>query len=205
MHIGAPRYFRELSTVVDRLGTAGAEVHVEGISRHHDDRLTAREQQRLNEAARWADPERTGAAVTLLRAASQSVWLQLPAGVRNLDLSHVELLRGVGWDNYQRLFAPAIESPAPRLGPVTRAAVRFQVRHRRALDQVKALRPRNRLVNRVVIKERNHLAFAGAAQALARRDVVLVWGADHLPGLARLFRADGYRLRSVQWFDACAI
>jgi hypothetical protein len=205
MHIGEPGYFRQLSAVVDRLRRGGAEIHVEGIGHHHGDRWTARERARLHEAEGWADPERTGAAVTLLRAQSQSVGLQLPANARNIDLSHVELLRRVGWGNYQRLFAPAPEGRAGAPGSLTRAALRFQLRHRRVLNRLKALRHRNRLVNRVVIEERNRTAFTAASDALHRSDVGLIWGADHLPGLAQLFKGAGYRLQWAGWFEACAL
>jgi len=206
MHIGDATYFGRLSTVLDRLAADGAEIHVEGISRHDEDRLTDWERDRLDEADGWADAETAGAAVRLLSLESQGANLRLPDGTRNVDLSHAELLRGVGWDNYRRLFAiePA-GPPAPGFGPVVRAAVRFQLRHSRALEDLRSLRPRNRRVHRVVIGERNRRAFTGAVEALGRGDVVLVWGTDHLPGLARLFRAAGCRLRHQEWFRACRI
>jgi uncharacterized protein YbaP (TraB family) len=70
------------------------------------------------------------------------------------------------------------------------------------IEALRSLRPRNRRVNRVVIGERNRRAFEGATEALTRGDVVLVWGTDHLPGLARLFTRAGY-LGHEAWFQAC--
>jgi hypothetical protein len=205
MHIGDPGYFRELSAVVERLAAGGTVIQVEGISHRHDDRLTRWEHARLAEADGWTDPETAGAAA-FRRAESQATGLQLPADATNIDLSHGELLRRVGWRNYRRLFASQPASGAePVANAAVRAAVRLQLRHTRLLEGLKAVRPRNRHVNRVVIGERNRIAFAGAVEALAGRDVALIWGADHLPGLARLFHQAGYRLRQQTWFAAWAV
>lgn len=205
MHIGDPTYFRDLSGVLERLSATGAEIHVEGISRDDDDRLSDWERDLLTEADSWADAETAGAAVRLLSLESQSAELRLPPGTRNIDMSHAELLRCVGWTNYRRLFATTAGPPGPGFGSVARAAIRFQLRHGRGLEQLRSIRRRNRQVNRVVIGMRNRVAFAGGREALTRRDVVLVWGTDHLPGLARLFRAEGYRLDDEAWFEACTI
>jgi len=206
MHIGDVAYFRTLSAVLDRLAAGGAEIHVEGIARRDGERLSAWEDDRLAEADTWDDAETTGAAVKLLRLQSQGVELRLPDGTRNIDLSHAELLRRVGWDNYRRLFAVPAATPAlSGFGPAVRIAVRFQLRHSRLLEALRSLRPRNRRVSRVVIGERNRRAFEGATEALRQGDVVLVWGTDHLPGLADRFSAAGYRPCGETWFDACRL
>jgi hypothetical protein len=205
MHIGDARYFDQLSEILAGLAAGGAEVHLEGISHRQDELLTEWERARLAEARRWRNPETSGAAVALLKVESQSL-LRLPEETRNIDLSHAELLRRLGWDAYRRLFA--VESaplPGRGLAPVVRAAIRFQLRHGRGLEFLRSTRPEWRRVNRVVIDERNAVAFAGAADALERRDVVLVWGADHLPGLARLFQRAGYRPLAERWLSACAV
>ncbi len=205
MHIGEARYFEELSAVVEGLSASGAEVHVEGISHRYDDYMRKWERNCLVAADGWAHPETIGAA-TSLGVESQGVRMRLPEEARNIDLSHVELLRGVGWDNYRRLFAPRLAEPSGRrAGPVVRRAISFEFRHRGALDRLRSLRGRHRTMNQVVIRDRNRIAFAGAVEALARGDVVLVWGADHLPGLARLFSLQGFHLRRETWFEACQI
>jgi hypothetical protein len=206
MHIGDASYFRALSGLLGDMAAAGAEIHVEGIARHDGDCLSEWEEDRLAEADGWDDAETTGAVVKLLRLESQGAQLDLPPGTRNIDLSHAELLRRVGWENYRRLFAAQPEAPsAAGFGPVVRAAIRFQFRHSRLLETLGSLRPRTRRVSRVVIGERNRRAFEGATEALTRGDVVLVWGTDHLPGLAKLFAAAGYRRRREAWFEACVL
>jgi uncharacterized protein YbaP (TraB family) len=206
MHIGNSRYFSDLSGVLADLAGAGAEVHVEGVAQRDEESATDWERARLTQADGWGDAEETGDTVALLRLESQGAQLELPPGYRNVDLSRLELLRRVGWEAYRRLLAPPPETAAGRhLSPALRATLRFELRHRRALERLRSLRARNRRVNRVVIDERNETAFAGGAQALARGDVVLVWGADHLPGLAARFRAGGYRLTGEAWFEACTI
>jgi len=204
MHIGQHRYFRQLSYVVEALSAAGAEVHVEGINHLAESEPTAWERDRLAEADGWADPETTGVTVSLLRVESQGVRLRLPEGVRNVDLSHLQLLRRLGWDNYRRVFSPPHADPSsPRLGPIARAIIRFQFRHLRLVNRFASLRRRDRHIAEVVIEERNQMAFAAATEALTRGDVALVWGTQHVPGLATLFRAQGYRLCREEWFEAC--
>ncbi len=205
MHIGDPAYFRDLSGVLEQLSARGAEIHVEGIIRCDDDRLNDWERDRLTESDSWADAETAGGAVRLLSLESQGTQLRLPHGTRNIDMSDAELLRGVGWSNYRRLFATTTGPPEPGFGSVARAAIRFQLRHGRGLQQLRSIRRRNRQVDRVVIGMRNHVAFASGCEALTRGDAVLVWGTDHLPGLARLFRAAGYRPGGAEWFEACTI
>lgn len=205
MHIGDGGYFDELSGILAGLAAGGAEVHLEGIAHRPEDRLTGWERDRLAEAKGWDDLETSGAAVTLLQLESQS-HLRLPDGTRNIDLSHAELLRRVGWPAYRRLFASGpLESPPPGLRPFVRAAIRFQFRHSRAIEALRRLSPSHRRLNRVVIDERNAVGFAGARDTLERRDVALVWGADHLPGLARLFYRAGYRPIRESWVTACKV
>jgi len=204
VHVGHGPYFQNLSDLLTGLAAGGAEIHVEGIARRDGDCLNEWEEDRLAEADTWDDAEASGAAVRLLALESQSVHLRLPDGTRNIDLSHAELLRSVGWDNYRRLFTTPPEAPAiPGFGPVVRAAIAFQFRHGRMIEALGSVRPRNRRVNRVVIGQRNQRAFEGAIETLTTGDVVLVWGTDHLPGLARLFTAAGYRLGHEDWHEAC--
>lgn len=209
MHIGDVGYFARLSAELAEVAATGAEIHLEGINHGGEERLTAIERARLAEAAGWEDPETTGVAVSLLRLESQSSHLILPPATRNIDLSHGELLRRVGWNAYRRLFAPGPAGPAgpsgPAFGPLVRAVIRFQLRHSGGLDRVRSLTPAWRRLNRVVVGERNRVAFAGALEALARTDVALVWGCDHLPGLARLLQGAGYRPESARWLAACTV
>jgi hypothetical protein len=204
MHIGDASYFTELSDVVEGLADQGAEVHVEGIS-HREASMKSSERNSLATANSWAHPETVGVAA-FLSVESQGVKLRVPEGARNIDLSDVELLRRVGWYNYRRLFAPPLAEPSPRrVGRVMRAAIAFQLRHRRGLHRLRSLRSSYRRLNDVVIGERSRIAFGGAVEALTRGDVVLVWGADHLPSLVRMFALQDYHLRREEWFDACKV
>src|SRR5205085_5894174 len=118
---------RNLSELLAGLAADGAEIHIEGIAHRPGDCRNEWEEDRLAEAESWADAETSGAAVQLLALESQTVHLHLPDGTRNIDLSHAELLRRVGWDNYRRLFAAPPEAPATAgFGPVVRAVMRFQ-------------------------------------------------------------------------------
>jgi hypothetical protein len=205
MHIGDAGYFGELSDILAGLAAGGAEVHLEGIAHRPEDELDSWERDRLAEA-NGGDKETSGAAVAVLRLESQSGQLLLPDGTRNIDMSHAELLRRIGWPAYRRLFGPGPQQSAPlALRPLVRAAIRFQFRHNRAIERLRSLSPEHRRLNRIIIGDRNAVAFAGAKDALERRDVALVWGADHLPGLARLFFRAGYRPVGERWLRACNV
>lgn len=202
MHMGQRSYFRDLSAAIGALAAAGAEVHVEGIAHRDGQRLTRREQAHLDEADRWSGPRRADDPARLLQLDSQD-HLVLPDGARNIDLSRGDLLHRLGWTEYRRLFAPKPAPPPP--GAMARTVIRFQLRHSQAIESLRCLRPRHRKISRVVLHERNRHAFDAALGALARGDVALVWGADHLPGLAALFEQAGYRVTGQAWVGACTI
>lgn len=206
MHIGDRSYFRQLSEVVAEVVESGAEIHVEGISHGAVDDLSHWERERLAEAETWGNAETSGSAVAMLELESQGLRLRLPDNARNIDLSYGELLRRVGWKSYRRLLAPGPEMGTQvGFSPLVRAAIRFQLRHSQSLTRLRSLRPRNRHESRVVMDLRNEIAFAGGMEALERGDVALLWGTDHLPGLARLFAGAGYRPAGEEWFKACTI
>lgn len=206
MHIGDAGYFHRLSEVLERLAQEGTEVHVEGISHGAHEDLSDWERDRLAEADSWGNAETSGSAVAMLGLDSQGRKLRLPDNTRNIDMTYIQLLRRVGWDSYRRLLAPQPEAQAlPGTSRLVRIAIRFQLRHSRALARLASLRPGNRGADRVVMGARNQIAFAGAIEALGRNDVALVWGTDHLPALAELFGGVGYRPQREEWFDACSI
>jgi hypothetical protein len=55
-----------------------------------------------------------------------------------------------------------------------------------------------RRVDDVLVGERNQLLLAALP---SDKDVVLVWGAGHLPGLAAGLRAAGYRRQATEWVN----
>jgi hypothetical protein len=205
MHLGDGAYYDALSALLADLAAAGAAVHYERIRRADDADLTADERARLESIGGSGYPVGLAAFVDALGLELQGERLVLPAGARNVDVTDVELLRALGWDRYRRLVEPPTVTIDERAAPLARPAFRFLLKHGRTIDRFRALSAANRQATRFMIGDRNRFALAEALQASATHDVALVWGAAHLPGLARGLRRHGYRLHAERWLRVCAL
>jgi hypothetical protein len=205
MHLGDAGYYAALSALLADLEAVGTAVHYERIRRADDADLTDEERDRLEGVKASGHPAGLDAFVGALGLELQGERLALPPGARNVDVSDVELLRALGWDRYRRL----VERPAvtidQRSAPLARPAFRFLMKHGRTIDRLRALSAGNRQATRFMIGERNRVALAEALQPSVQGDVALVWGAAHLPGLARELRRHGYRLRAERWLRVCIL
>jgi hypothetical protein len=205
MHLGDATYYDALSRLLADLAAAGADVHYERIRRADDADLTEEERHRLDGVQASGYPVGLAAFVGALGLELQGDRLALPAGARNVDVSDVELLRALGWDRYRRLVEPPAVNIDERAAPLARPAFRFLLKHGRTIDRLRALSATNRQASRFMIGERNRVALNEALQPSAQGDVALVWGAAHLPGMARELRRHGYRLQSERWLRVCAL
>lgn len=205
MHLGEPAYYEALSALLADLGAAGAAVHYERIRRADDADVTPAERHRLEQVESSGYPAGLDAFVAVLGLELQGERLALPAGARNVDVSDVELLRGLGWEEYRRLVARPDLTFDERAAPLARPLFRFLLKHGRGLDRLRALSARHRRVQRFMIGHRNRVALAEGLAALEDGDVALVWGTAHLPGLARRLQRSGARLRAEQWFTVCTL
>src|SRR5581483_5385674 len=205
MHLGEPAYYEALSGLLADLAAGGAAVHYERIRRADDTDVTPEERARLEEVESSGYPAGLDAFVAVLGLELQGERLALPAGARNVDASDVELLRGLGGEEYRRLVARPEVAFDERAAPLARPLFRFLLRHGAALDRFRALSARHRRVQRFMIGHRNRLALAEALAALGAGDVALVWGSAHLPGMGRQLERAGYRLRAEQWLTVCTL
>jgi hypothetical protein len=205
MHLGDAAYYETLSALLADLAAAGAAVHYERIRRADDADLTDGERAELDGVEASGYPAGLDAFVGVLGLELQGERLVLPAGARNVDVSDVELLRGLGEERYRRLVARPEITIDERSAPLARPVFRFLLKHGGKLDRLRAISSRHRRVNRFMIGERNRVALAEALRVLPDHDVVLVWGTAHLPGLARELRRLGYCVRAEQWLRVCAL
>jgi hypothetical protein len=205
MHIGAPAYYEALSALLADLDSAGTAVHYERIRRADDADVTDVEYDQLERVESSGYPGGLEAFVGVLGLELQGERLALPAAARNVDVSDVELLRGLGWERYRRLVARPDITIDERAAPLARPVFRFLLRHGRKLDRLQSASARHRAVNRFMLGERNRVALTEALRVLPDQDVALVWGAAHLPGMARLLRRRGFRPRAERWLTVCAV
>jgi hypothetical protein len=205
MHLGDTAYYEELSALVAALDASGAAVHYERIRRADDGDVTPEERVQLEEVESSGYPGGLDAFVAVLGLELQGERLVLPAGARNVDVSDVELLRGLGPERYRRLVARPDVAFDERAAPLARPLFRFLLRHGPALDRLRMLSARHRRVQRVMVDHRNAVALAAGLRALDRGDAALVWGTAHLPGMARQLQRAGFRLTAEVWLTACTL
>jgi hypothetical protein len=208
MHIGEKTYYERLHALVSGLEAAGASVHYEWIRPAAEEEwAAASDSERALRPGMWKDQDRAAlAACRYLGWIPQPFPLGNAASWHNSDLTDLELIRragpgivrerqraaeeadftddelemmlGAGMTVYTRLLA------LDRFGLLQRLAKRVALGDQR-LD-----------IDGVAIGERNRTALAALPPG---GDVVLLWGAGHLPGLATGLRNAGYRRQSIEW------
>jgi hypothetical protein len=208
MHIGTRAYYERLHALVAGLEAAGACVQYEGIRPAADEEwAAASDGERALRPGMLSDQNRAWlAACRFLGWIPQSFPLGNATSWRNVDLTdldlarrtapgylqerqrmteepdftdnELELLLGAGMTVFAWLLA------LDRLGLLPRLVMRsFRIGPHLDMDGLPS-------------GERNRIALAALPPS---GDVVLLWGALHLPGLATGLRKAGYRRQSTEW------
>jgi len=106
------------------------------------------------------------------------------------------------------MVSSAVAPPAPddlpnEPNPFSEFVVDFKFRNSHVLTlaaELMWLSPKTRRVRRIILDRRNEAAFSGIRRALATHDrVVTFWGVNHLPGIGRLLKRDGFSVTDVAW------
>ncbi len=61
---------------------------------------------------------------------------------------------------------------------------------------------KRRLKHDFLINQRNVVAVEGIREHLAKGNVVAIWGAGHLPGIAKMLKQDGFSVVGKEWYTA---
>lgn len=206
VHIGDTEYYQTLSTRLAELATAGSEIHYEKIHPITDkqmEELSGTERAHLNSLRTIIKDN----PVAPMLAATLGLSLQVkelvyPAGSRNVDLSDLELMRRMGFEEAKKLFdMKGMDDVTPEfLQKVLKIAFKYPA----ALNLLSTILPGRKVVKRVIMDDRNTLALRAAFNRLQTGDVTLVWGAAHLPEMRKVLEGKGYRLTQASWRKACA-
>nr|BFE56471.1 hypothetical protein GCM10020063_009970 [Dactylosporangium thailandense] len=206
LHFGRDAYFAGLRERIDALCEAGAVVHIEASGRVDGDHVGATEQ----ELAVLADMDRAAALgrrwAGELGWASQVDALGYPPHWHRHDLPGLEMLRRVGVPVMARFAARqrrAVDWPETDTTGLERHRARMAIGLRSATAYTdKTLRRLGRHpVFAVVVNGRTAHALQQALAA--EQDVVLVWGATHLPGFAAGLAEHGFaEVGEPEWHTA---
>ncbi|HKX24254.1 MAG TPA: hypothetical protein VJM46_03370 [Candidatus Saccharimonadales bacterium] len=207
VHVAEPRYFAEVKEAIEKCEANGAVVHNEGSAKRLADEsvigLTPGEAELIQELQRC---ERLKAQrLPMFGWADQNIaMLPYPDTWQFIDLSRVEIIRMTGTEellrNTRRMNHMMDWADGDTKTPYA-CRLSIAVAFRRCASnsprvQKKLVQP----IHRVLIDHRNKVALD--AVHASTQDVVLVWGATHLPGMEADLRAHGYVRLEEAWRTA---
>ncbi len=209
VHIGDPQYFDVVEDYVTRREVAGSLVHYE--------RMMPPTAEELVESG--LDPalvERFGTGVEgtfnflgkRLGLRFQLDSMQYGEAWENHDIPRLELMRLLGAKGVERFTEKGekLVDLEDKIGSdLTLKIMSGTLRHISLVSMLSKLSPKNRREDRIVTDRRNEVALLAIDEALRRepeRDITLLWGAMHLPGIGKGLRQRGYKLNSTQWLNA---
>lgn len=208
-HVGEASYYARLQAILARLEATGAVVCYEWIGPAAEEEWAAasagERAARGVSRAMGASSQRVGRSLGWVE--QRAVFRWAPSW-RNVDLTDLELIRRAGPETLAGLREAYTDEWGPSLpqeqADAFVAAAAGLVFRLVSLDWFDLLRhittwdDASRHFNHVDVDERN-------AHALARlpsgADVVLLWGAGHLPGLAAGLKQAGHRRQGTTWVN----
>jgi hypothetical protein len=185
VHAAQAGYYRRLNVILARLETAGALVFYEWVGSAAETEWSAASQAEHDARdAVMADSRETSQAVCrYLGWVRQAEALAYAASWRNVDITDLEL--------------------------VQRAGAQAMLDHHEAFEDMYGSRPDDQrdvaagvgavMVMRLISLDRYHRVLAALP---SDRDSVLIWGCNHVPGLAAGLRQAGYRRQASAWLNA---
>ena len=191
-HLASPDFYATVADKVTSLADAGAAVHVEFIAGERDGtpaELAVLAGLRIDPAERLVVPPGVADA-GLLRQYS----IRLPAEARRVDINNVDLLRFIGEARYRKA-----SRTDGGLSNVTAGQLRFALRWLTGCEPVRSLHGLFQRGDDDAVRE--GIAVDEALRVAADRDVVLVWGAAHLPQLAAGFVSAKFAATECGWLD----
>jgi hypothetical protein len=205
VHAAQPGYYRRLNVILARLEAAGALVFYEWVgSAAETEWSTASQAEHDARDAVMADSQETSQAVCrYLGWVSQAEALVYAASWRNVDITDLELVQRAGAQavlDHHEAFEDMFGSRSDDQRDVAAGVGAVMVMRLISLDQYQLLvHMADSSVSRAMIDDRNDKVLASLP---SDRDSVLIWGCNHVPGLAAGLRRAGYRRQASAWLDA---
>jgi hypothetical protein len=205
VHAAQAGYYRRLNVILARLEAAGALVFYEWVgSAAETDWLAAGEAERdARDAVLTDSREMSQAVCRYLGWVRQAESLAYAASWRNADVTDLELVQRAGAQamlDQHEAFEDMYGSRPGDHRDVAAGAGAVMLMRLMSLDRYQVLaRMADSSVSRAMIDDRNDKVLAALP---TDRDSVLIWGCNHVPGLAAGLRQAGYRRQAGAWLNA---
>jgi len=215
MHIGVPAYFEAVAATVADLERAGAVVQFEGVRPPTAEELADATDAELAAVARFDEFVAFVTAISgtlgwVVQRAEEG--LPYPDRWTNVDMDVLQLVRLVTPPVIERTLGKSagtatllgehsVETSRALLSLALRLAMSPAPAAAMSLAGGRDGRRDRRALQASVLDGRNEVALAGVKAAGRTDDVVLIWGAAHLPGMGEVLRAWGYHQTSVKWLS----
>lgn len=203
VHVADRRFFDRVQMLVAKRESAGAVVHYERIRPITDESATDAELalavrlRKLGDHALLAD---------LVGLQMQTRSLQYQRHWANTDMTVLQLLRTMpepaDWVAGMERAATSLDDMDDQQRRDAKRVVGWIVRHLPLVSRLTAWKRggQGRRQARVLIDARNQVAIDAALTET--REVVALWGAAHLPGIAAGLEREGFRRVSTKWLTA---
>lgn len=196
MHVGEPDYYAQLLKVIDELEADGAVVQCEASRLLPDEDATAPEQELL--AVLESVQEGEEAKIHLLGWVNQVEALPYPSRWQFNDMSSVEVIRLLG----PEMLGQKLQNAATLYGwadddELARKWFRLNTAMMLRAQAGEGPMPAQ-VGDDVLLGKRNEVALAGVDAT--PHDVVLIWGARHVPGLHTGLVDRGFTRVASEWY-----
>jgi hypothetical protein len=212
IHVGNEAYYQRVRQTMMELESAGAQVHYERVRKLTDEQFAA-----LSDHDRVRVERNRQMSVTrrqvfdLIGLSHQMDHLNPPDSWLNTDMDELTLARKLPLRKKNDInFLDNLKDE--RTKRIFSSLLRFALRHITLLYVLSLMltwiKPKARLIKRVILGERNDIALAAVVEAKPhqhRQDLVLNWGAAHLPGIHRGLQKLGYTQTGQEWFSAVTL
>lgn len=210
VHIAPARYYRQLNAIITKLEAGGALVCYEYVGRaaEADWSAVSPAEREGWDAATARRGELAEAACRYLGWVGQAGGLVYAASWRNVDMNEAEIVQRADAEERDLLVQDVSiadlfgDRPPDRQDIVAGVAAATLMRVI-SLDRYRLLmRVVGEDLTRVVVGDRNERALASLP---SDQDAVLIWGSQHLPGLAAGLDRAGYRRGASTWVNTAEL
>lgn len=206
MHLGEEEYFEETSKQLETFSAKGYALHYERLKEASEKDVAGLSPklkvnfERLRSQAKNASHSK---AASVLKLAYQKESLSYPANAENVDITDLDLFLSMGHERASKIFEAM--NVAQMEVQEARKMLILAFRMHGIQTLLAKITPQGRAMHQVVLRDRNAHAVQAAKTTLETSNLVLVWGADHLPGLIKTFQAAGFKIEHSYWRKVCEI
>lgn len=210
IHIGTSTYYEDIQAYAQDRQAAGSAVHYELVNKADDAALKA------------AGPEVADSVIALrnfgdfftaicdkLDLVHQTDGITYADSWENHDANELELAQLLGAEAVRKLVQAneSLTQLSDSRPDFTAKFLKAVLRTLPVMCLTQDMLPRSQ-AKRTLVDYRNTIALKAVARTLADdpdRDITMIWGAGHVPGLRKGLERQGYQARRVRWLGAFSL